>query len=60
VFDEQLSRSVVARADAATLLAQARAGGLIDLHSDGLGKAAAGITSLDEVLRVTGIEQGTA
>ncbi len=59
VFDEQLSRSVVARADAATLLAQARTGGLIDLHCDALGKAAAGITSLEEVWRVTGIEQGT-
>jgi general secretion pathway protein E len=54
VFDERLSRSVVVRADAATLLAEAREGGLVDLHSDGLAKAAAGITSLDEVLRVTG------
>ena len=54
VFDEQLSRCVVSQTGAATLLAEARAGGMVDLHSDGLGKAAAGITSLDEVLRVTG------
>jgi type II secretory ATPase GspE/PulE/Tfp pilus assembly ATPase PilB-like protein len=27
---------------------------MVDLHSDGLAKAAAGITSLDEVMRVTG------
>ncbi|HEX3861982.1 MAG TPA: GspE/PulE family protein [Stellaceae bacterium] len=54
IFDERLSRCVVAQAGAATLLAEARAGGLIDLHSDGLAKAAAGLTSLDEVLRVTG------
>jgi len=53
-FDEQLARSVVTHADAATLLAEARAGGLVDLHSDGLAKAAAGITSLDDVLRATG------
>jgi len=53
-FDEQLARSIVAHADAATLLAEARAGGLVDLHSDGLAKAAAGITSLDDVLRATG------
>ncbi len=54
VFDEKLSRCVVAQADATTLVAEARAGGMVDLHSDGLAKAAAGITSLDEVLRVTG------
>src|SRR4051794_6602169 len=54
VFDEKLSRCVVSKADAATLTAEARNGGIIDLHSDGLAKAAAGITSLDEVLRVTG------
>jgi general secretion pathway protein E len=54
VFDEKLSRCVVSRADAATLIAEARAGGMVDLHSDGLAKAAAGITSLDEVMRVTG------
>jgi general secretion pathway protein E len=54
VFDEALSRCVVAGADAAALVVAARAGGLVDLHGDGLAKAAAGITSLDEVLRVTG------
>jgi general secretion pathway protein E len=54
VFDERLARSVVAHADAAALLAEARAGGLVNLHSDGLAKAAAGITSLDDVLRATG------
>jgi general secretion pathway protein E len=55
VFDDRLSRCVVAGADAATLLSEAQAGGLIDLHGDGLAKAVAGITSLDEVLRVTGV-----
>jgi general secretion pathway protein E len=54
VFDERLARSVVAGADAATLLAQARAGGLVDLQSDAIAKAAQGITSIDEVMRVTG------
>jgi general secretion pathway protein E len=54
VFDERLARSVVARADAATLLAEARAGGLVDLQSDAVAKAAGGITSLEEVMRVTG------
>ena len=54
LFDERLSRCVIAGADATGLLSEARAGGFVDLHSDGLAKAAAGITSLDEVLRVTG------
>ncbi|MBV9826750.1 MAG: type II/IV secretion system protein [Alphaproteobacteria bacterium] len=58
VFDEAISRAVVAQADAATLMAAARAGGLVDLHTDGLDKAAAGITSLDEVARVTGAAPG--
>jgi general secretion pathway protein E len=54
VFDERLSRCVIAGADGGALIAEAQAGGFVDLHSDGLAKAAAGITSLDEVLRVTG------
>ena len=54
VFDPAFAQCVVSRSDGATLLARARAGGMVELHSDGLSKAAAGITSLDEVLRVTG------
>ena len=53
-FDENFARLVVARAGAEELRAAALAGGMIDLKADGLAKAAAGITSLDEVLRVTG------
>jgi len=55
LFDERLSRCVIAGADATALLSEARGGGFVDLHSDGLAKAAAGITSLEEVLRVTGV-----
>jgi general secretion pathway protein E len=54
VFNERLAQGVAAGADTATLLGRARAGGMVDLHSDGLSKAAAGITSLEDVLRVTG------
>jgi general secretion pathway protein E len=54
VFDERLRQCVVARADAAALALAVRAGGMIDMRSDGLAKAAAGITSVEEVLRVTG------
>jgi general secretion pathway protein E len=54
VFDEIFSRLVVARAGADELRDAALAGGMIELRSDGLAKAAAGITSTDEVMRVTG------
>jgi len=54
LFDERVSRCVIAGADAGALFAEAHAGGFLDLHSDGLAKATAGITSLEEVLRVTG------
>ena len=54
VFDEALARGVVSRADGATLLALAKAGGMVDMLSDGFAKARSGITSLQEVLRVTG------
>ena len=54
LFDERLARLVLARADAAEIMAAAREGGMVDLRRDGLAKVAAGETSLDEVLRVTG------
>jgi general secretion pathway protein E len=54
IFDEIFARLVVARADADRMREAALAGGMIDLKSDGLAKAEAGITSVDEVLRVIG------
>ena len=54
MFDENLARLVVARAGTEELRASALAGGMIELKSDGIAKAKAGVTSLDEVLRVTG------
>ncbi len=54
VFDDIFARLVVARAGPEELREAALAGGMIDLRNDGLAKAKAGITSLDEVLRVTG------
>jgi general secretion pathway protein E len=52
-FDERLRKAVLARADLSDLLEAARAGGMVPLRSNGLSKAVAGITSLEEVLRVT-------
>lgn len=53
-FDETFARLVVARAGVEELRKAALAGGMIDLKSDGLAKARTGITSADEVMRVTG------
>jgi general secretion pathway protein E len=54
IFDEDMGRLVIAGADAGALTQAARERGMTDLRQDGVTKVAAGITSLDEVLRVTG------
>ncbi len=53
VVDEAVRDAVMRGTDAAKLQDIARAGGLVSLYEDGLRKVAAGVTSLDEVLRVT-------
>jgi len=52
-MNETLRSLLMRHADAATLEAAARASGLRTLYEDGLRQALAGITSLEEVLRVT-------
>jgi general secretion pathway protein E len=54
VVDERLHPLIVGRADGPALVAAARAGGMVELRRDGYHKALAGITSLEEILRVTG------
>jgi general secretion pathway protein E len=54
VIDERLQPLILGRADTPALMAAARALGMVELQQDGLRKALAGITSLEEVLRVTG------
>jgi len=53
VMSEALRRAVIARQDADTLRQLAQQEGMIDMRSDGLRKALAGLTSLEEVERVT-------
>ena len=50
--DEPIRRLILHGADAAALHAAAIAAGMVSLHDDGLRKVQAGLTSLDEVLRV--------
>ncbi|MEG5263656.1 type II secretion system ATPase GspE [Pseudomonas sp. JDS28PS106] len=53
VMNEELRSLLMRHADAATLEEAARRGGLRTLHEEGLRQAVAGVTSLEEVLRVT-------
>lgn len=53
MLDDDIRRVIHAGADAAQLHASAREQGMITLYEDGLRKVAEGLTSLEEVLRVT-------
>lgn len=54
MLDEDIRREVIGESDARTLQKQAVAGGMRTLYEDGMMKALAGITSVEEVLRATG------
>jgi general secretion pathway protein E len=53
VLDDVMRRAILDGLDAASLHAKATSGGMHTLYEDGLLKVTAGITSLDELLRVT-------
>jgi len=53
VMNEEIRALLMRHADAATLEQAARAAGLRTLHEEGLRQAVVGITSLEEVLRLT-------
>ncbi|MDP3520550.1 MAG: ATPase, T2SS/T4P/T4SS family [Hydrogenophaga sp.] len=53
VLDEPLRRAVIDGKDATILHGLAAQSGMLSLYEDGLRKVAAGVTSLDELLRVT-------
>lgn len=53
VLDDNMRRGILDGLDATALHAKATAAGMHTLYEDGLLKVAAGITSLDELLRVT-------
>ncbi|MDR2031593.1 MAG: Flp pilus assembly complex ATPase component TadA [Azoarcus sp.] len=59
VMDAAAHEAILAGADATTLHNLARRGGMLTLYEDGLRKVAAGLSSLEEVLRVTQ-DQGNA
>ncbi|MBK9616888.1 MAG: Flp pilus assembly complex ATPase component TadA [Uliginosibacterium sp.] len=52
-LNEKMHRAIIDGADATDLHDIARREGMISLHEDGLRKVVAGVTSLEEVLRVT-------
>ena len=53
VVDAPIAKLVLERAEARTIADAATAGGMRSMFDDGLAKARAGITTLEEVLRVT-------
>jgi type II secretory ATPase GspE/PulE/Tfp pilus assembly ATPase PilB-like protein len=53
LVDEPIRRHIQARATAAEIATAAAAGGMKTLREDGAAKVLAGVTSVDEVLRVT-------
>ncbi|QAU24458.1 type II secretion system protein GspE [Dyella sp. M7H15-1] len=53
VMSDPLRRLVMHRADASEIEKQARAEGMRTMYEDGIAKAVAGITTIEEVLRVT-------
>ncbi|HYD69057.1 GspE/PulE family protein [Azospirillum sp.] len=55
VMDEPLRALTMQRAGADVLEAQAVAAGMVTLHADGLAKVAQGLTTLEEVRRVTDV-----
>ncbi len=59
VLDEPMRRAIVAGQDASQLHQLAIQSGMYTLYEDGLRKVAAGVTSLDELMRVTE-DQGDA
>lgn len=54
VMDDRLRAALQGRPDAGTLDGLARQGGLVPMREHGMAKARAGLTSLEEVLRVVG------
>ena len=52
LVSEEIERLAVERASATTIEQVARAEGMVTLREDGLAKVLAGVTSLDEILRV--------
>ena len=52
-LDEPMRRAIIEGRDANALNAIAAQGGMLSLYEDGLRKVAAGVTTLDELARVT-------
>ncbi|MFH1492831.1 MAG: ATPase, T2SS/T4P/T4SS family [Candidatus Omnitrophota bacterium] len=53
LMDEALREIAVAKASSDVIMREARKGGLITLRDDGLEKATRGLTSIEEILRIT-------
>lgn len=53
IIDENIRKQIIRRKDASLIAQMAQEGGMVPLSADGVAKAAKGLTSLEEVARVT-------
>ncbi|WP_271274559.1 type II secretion system ATPase GspE [Aliamphritea hakodatensis] len=53
IMNDELRRLILQRADAGTLMKQAKASGMHSMYEDGCRKALLGYTSIEEIIRVT-------
>jgi general secretion pathway protein E len=53
MVDDTLKRGILERATSQELEALARKGGMVTMHEDGMDKVLRGVTTLEEVLKVT-------
>ena len=54
IVDDPIRAAILAGADATAIAKQGRAAGMRTMTEDGLAKAATGVTTIEEILRVTG------
>jgi general secretion pathway protein E len=56
LIDDKIRDLIMARADSLSIARQARAAGMLTLYEDGMAKAAQGVTTIEEIVRVTRLD----
>lgn len=56
LLDDKIRDLIMARADSLSIARQARSANMLTLYEDGMAKAAKGVTTIEEILRVTRLD----
>ncbi|KRT55564.1 GspE/PulE family protein [endosymbiont of Ridgeia piscesae] len=56
LLDDKIRDLIMARADSLSIARQARSANMLTLYEDGMAKAARGVTTIEEILRVTRLD----